>query len=379
MKHNRKKRHRKRPPLRMVTPPGGKPGTVLVDPDASPTRVRVMAYNREKLLDKELHHLDEVPQLLKEWPVTWINVDGLGNAAILLKLGKLLGLHELALEDVVNVHQRAKVEPYEDHLYIVARMVEPGERAATEQVSLFLGRNFVLTFQERLGDCFDAVRQRLRLVESIMRSDCRPDYLVYRLLDAIIDGYFPVLERYGDRLEALDDELADHPTEATYARIHDIKSDLLLLRRTAWPHRDAVSELLRESHELISPPTRVYLRDCYDHVLRVVDFIETYRELCANMRDFYLTAVSNRLNEIMKVLTIIATLFIPLSFIAGLYGMNFDTRESPWNMPELEWYFGYPLVLLLMGGVAGGMLLFFRKRGWLGHSSSPRSGENKAA
>jgi len=203
-----------------------------------------------------------------------------------------------------------------------------------------------------------------------MRRECKPDYLAYRLLDEVIDGYFPVLEAYGDLLEELDNALVAESSPALLSQIHRVRTGLLLLRRSVWPHREAISELMHASHEHISDTTRLYLRDCYDHCVHILDLMETYRELASDLRDFYLTTVSNRMNEVMKVLTIIATIFIPLSFIAGLYGMNFNPKRSRWNMPELDWPLGYPFALALMVIVAAAMLLFFRRRGWIGKHAS---------
>jgi magnesium transporter len=265
---------------------------------------------------------------------------------------------------VVNVHQRAKVEEYGDHLYIVLRMVGPGEHLETEQLSLFLGRNFVLTFQERPGDCFEPVRARLRHSRGRMR-DTGADYLAYALIDAIVDAYFPVVDDCGERLEELDEQMSAGHSHDAMAVLHHLRGELMLLRRAIRPLRDELVNLMPDPNALIRPETQFYLRDCYDHTVQLIDLLDTYRELCSDLRDFHLSAVSNRMNEIMKVLTIIATLFMPLSFIAGVYGMNFNTA-LPGNMPELNWPYGYVLSLGLMLLVAGGMVAFFWRRGWLG-------------
>jgi magnesium transporter len=230
---------------------------------------------------------------------------------------------------------------------------------------MFLGANFLLTFQERTGDCFDLVRDRIRRRRGHIRER-KADYLAYALLDAVIDGYFPVLEACGERLESLEDAVLDKPSGEQSAQIHEMKRDLLTLRRAIWPQREMINALTRDSSAHVSDQTRVYLRDCYDHTIQLMDMLETYREIASGLVDVYLSSVSARMNEIMKLLTIIATIFIPLGFIAGLYGMNFDTGVSPWNMPELSWRWGYPFALGLMAVVAIGLLLFFRKRGWIG-------------
>jgi magnesium transporter len=248
-----------------------------------------------------------------------------------------------------------------------------GERLWTEQFSLFLGKGFVLTFQEgRPGDCFDPVREQIRKGVGRLR-EAGPDHLAYALLDAVIDAYFPVLEAYGESLEDLEEDLLWDPRRQSVIQIHAIKRDLLTLRRAIWPLRDVIGLLLREEPAFILPETHPYLRDCYDHIVQIIDLVETYRELTSSMMDVYLSSVSNRMNEIMKVLTVISTIFIPLSFIAGVYGMNFNPQASPLNMPELNWAWGYPLCLGLMGCVAGALVVYFWRRGWLSgdaHSST---------
>jgi magnesium transporter len=239
------------------------------------------------------------------------------------------------------------------------------DELVSEQVSLFLGRNYVLTFQYLPGDSFDPVRSRLRTARGRIRNS-GADFLAYALLDATIDGYFPVLEVYGTRIEEIEDRMSERVGSESIHQTHRLRSDLMLLRRFIWPHREAVHALLRDEHPLISAETRVYLRDCYDHTVQIIDVVETHRDLCADLRELYFTQVSTRTNEIMKVLTIIATIFIPLGFIAGVYGMNFNTAVSRWNMPELNWPFGYPFALGLMAAVAGGLLYLFWRRGWFG-------------
>ena len=233
-----------------------------------------------------------------------------------------------------------------------------------EQFSLFLGPNFVLTFDEQPGDCFDPVRERVRRKHGRVR-EAGADYLAYALLDTIVDCYFPLLERYGEQLEDLEETIISQPNHTVVAAIHDIKRDLLSLRRAIWPQRETFNTLLRDKTPLLTDETRLHLRDCYDHTVQLIDLIETYRELGADLMDIYLSSVSNRTNETMRVLTVIATIFIPLTFIAGVYGMNFNAGTSPWNMPELGWYWGYPLVLGLMAMVAAGQLFFFWRKGWL--------------
>jgi magnesium transporter len=362
-KHRRPRKHRHA--FRRQSSPGAPPGTVAVDPAAAQPVMDCLAFDDQRLVETRLQRPEQALEYMGHWPVTWVNVCGLGDAEVLQGLGRAFGLHPLALEDVVNVHQRAKVEQYGAHLFIVARMPRDGGRLDTEQVSLFLGRDFVLTFIEDPGDCFDAVRSRLRHDRGRIR-EFGPDHLAYALLDAVVDAYFPVLERYGELLDHLEEEALTRRGRGTIARIHAVKTDLLALRRAVWPHRELFNALVRDPNPLITAETRVYFRDCYDHAVQMIDLLELYRELGSDLRDLYLTSVSNRMNEVMKVLTVITTIFMPLTLITGIYGMNFDTAASPWNMPELGWRFGYPIVLATMAAVTAGMLFVFRRQGWLG-------------
>jgi magnesium transporter len=281
----------------------------------------------------------------------------------------------LILEDVVNMVERPKIEDYEDQLVIIARMVVPNINNGSfysEQVSLVLGRHYLLTIQEEPEhDCFDPVRMRIDKAKGIIRRQ-GSDYLAYSLLDAIIDGFFPVLELYGERIAELEEEVMMNPNSQTLKQIYQIKRELLQLRRAIWPQRDAINSLIRDGSKLISEEVRIYLRDCYDHTVQVMDMVETYRELTSGLMDVYLSAVSNKMNEIMKILTVVSSIFIPLTFVAGIYGMNFNTDKSPYNMPELNWYWGYPFCLGLMGVIAGGLIFFFWRRGWLSNSLNVR-------
>ncbi|UCF66157.1 MAG: magnesium/cobalt transporter CorA [Acidobacteriota bacterium] len=361
--------------------PGLAPGTLIAEPGAPPPSVSVIGYGPEEMIEQPIEQLDDLAKLRGRWPVLWVNVVGVGHTDSIARIGELFGLHPLALEDVVNAHQRAKVDVYPDVLFVVAHIVgwaQVGTSVDAEQISLFVGRDFVLTFQHHEGDCFENVRERVRKPRKQLRTS-GPDYLAYALLDAIVDHYFPLFEKLGDWLERLEDEVLENPDRETVATIRRVKRQQLELRRTAWPLREAVHALLREDVPLISADTRVFLRDCYDHTLRVLDLQESYREQVGGLMDAYLSTVSHRMNEVMALLTIVATIFIPLSFIAGLYGMNFDPAVSPWNMPELGWYFGYPLALGLMLAVGGGMLIFFRRRGWIGSPRARRRHTDKDA
>lgn len=361
-----------------AAPPGSVPGTLVAHPDAVAPKIDVIRYGPEDIEELPAAPAEELRAGVGTHPVTWVNVSGLGDHDLLRSYGKAFGLHRLSLADVVNVHQRPKAEIYEGYMFIVTRMPRGGSGTETEQITLVLGENFVLTFQERAGDCFEPVRKRLRRKRGRIR-DAGADYLAYTLLDAVIDGFYPVLEACGERLAALEDEIIAAPGRDAVTDVHHLKHDLLMLRRAIWPQREMINSLLRDESELVSATTRIYLRDCYDHAVQLMDVVETYREIASALVDVYLSSVSARMNEIMKVLTIIATIFIPLSFIASLYGMNFDTKASPWNMPELGWRYGYVFSLALMVAVAGGLLYYFRRRGWLGGDSERRRARRRRA
>ncbi len=344
--------------------PGSSPGLVVAPSVDGSSIINIFAYGSEGFVEKSGVALSEIAELRKKYPIVWIDVEGLGNAELIVGLGKMFSLHHLALEDVVNTHQRPKVDDYGDHLFLIARMLEQGASIDTEQVSMFLGAGYVVSFQPHQADCFDPVRKRIREAKGSIRSS-GADYLCYALIDAIIDDYFPVLEAYGELLEDLEDSVVREPDSEHVSELHDMKRELLMFRRAVWPHREMINGLIRDEHELISSGTRPFLRDCYDHTIQLMDIIETYREVASSLIDVYMSSVSVKQNEVMQTLTIVATIFMPLSFITGLYGMNFDRKVSPWNMPELGWYFGYPFALLLMLVCAGGLAWYSMRKGWL--------------
>jgi magnesium transporter len=351
---------------RRHTPPGTPPGTLEADPTAPRPILTVIAYSPTEVLERRIEDPSEICALLGKFKVVWLNVDGLGDANIVAKIGQAFEIHRLALEDVLHVHQRPKVEVYEGYRYVVARMIQRGDLLDTDQLSLFLGKNFVVTFQEKAGDGFDRIRERIRGKKgNLVVSGA--DYLAYALLDAVIDEYFPVLESIGERLEDLEERLVLSPHPSMLPVVHNMRRDLLTLRRSVWPLREAVSFLLRDdSDSLFQRETRPYLADCYDHTVQLMDLVETYREVASGLMEIYLSSMSHRMNEVIKVLTIISTIFIPLTFLAGVYGMNFDGTVSPWNMPELRWKYGYFACLGVMALTVLGMLVYFRRKGWLG-------------
>ncbi len=347
------------------TPPGAPPGTLVVDPQAQPPRIRVTAYGPNGCEERTLEAVAGLSDFLGRWPVVWVDVDGLGDLDVIRSLAATFRLHDLALEDVVNAHQRAKAEDYVHHLFLVMRGVSGVEAVTTEQVTLFLGDGYLLSFHDAGGWNLDHVRERLRRAVSPLRR-AGADHLAYTILDTVIDGYFPLLERLGETLEQLEEEVIAEHDPQIIARIHQVKHDLLHLRRAVWPLREMLNALIRDPLPYLTEPTRVYLRDAYDHCVQLMDMIETYRELTSGLMELHLASVSNRLNEVMQVLTMISTIFIPLSVIVGVYGMNFDTAASPLNMPELGWRYGYPFALGLMAVTSIGMLLYFRRKGWFG-------------
>jgi magnesium transporter len=345
---------------------GSSPGTLIHvgERKVEKTGIRIIGYDAERLDDYCIRP-DEVSQCreLKSKPtVSWINVDGIHQIEVIEAFGHCFELHPLVMEDILNTEHRPKLEDYADYLFIVLKMLHfdeaKGEEIRTEQVSLILGKNFVLSFQEREGDVFNGVRERIRNQKGRIRN-MGADYLAYALLDSIVDSYFSILEKIGDRIELLEEELTVAPTPATLQKINHFKREMILLRKSVWPLREVISGLQREETSMVREPTRVFLRDVYDHTIQVIDTVETFRDIISGMLDLYLSSLSNRMNEVMKVLTIIATLFIPLTFLVGVYGMNFE------HMPELKWRWGYFAVWGVMLAMAAGLLHFFRKKKWL--------------
>ncbi len=346
-----KKRH---PPV------GSRPGTLVIEPGGQIPDICVMDYTPEAVVELEHVPPSELRSAMREEATTWVDVRGLADEAILRAIGDVLKLHPLALEDVVNAPQRPKSEPYDEHQLVILRMGTLVEGTLhLEQVGFLIGPRYVATFQERDGDVFDPIRTRIRQGRGPIRSS-GASYLAYALIDTIIDAFYPVLEALGDELSTLDEEVVAHPSRATLRRIHAAKRRLLALRRAVWPHRDVINALLRDDLVFIDTNTRLYLRDTYDHAVQQLDVLESYRESASGLLDVYLSSESNRTNEVMRTLTVTASIFIPLTFIAGVYGMNFE------GMPELHSRIGYPLVIAAMLLTAGGLLWKFRKLGWIG-------------
>jgi magnesium transporter len=348
-------------------PPGTSPGTLAEVVSEVPVAVRLLDYTDAEYEERELGSATECNPFLERHSTTWIQVQGGVQPATLHELGHLLGLHPLALEDVLNEGQRAKLEEYDEQIFVVMHLpvMDRNGSLRIEQVSLFAGQGFLLSFCGTLEDPFEPVRERLRNHVGRIRKR-NSDYLLYALLDVVVDHAFPLLESYGERIEVLEDELLERPGPETLAEIHRLRRQLLLVRRMLWPQREVLSRLFREECSCIEQDTRLYLRDCYDHTVQILDLLESYRDMAASMVEVYLSSVSNRLNESMRLLTIIATLFIPLTFITGIYGMNFGNNTgSWWAMPELRWDYGYPAVWLLMIAIAGVMLYLFKRNRWM--------------
>jgi magnesium transporter len=323
-------------------------------------KIRIIDYDETQFQEKEAETIEECFPFKEKPTVTWINIDGIHDVKIIEKIGKHFNVHPLVLEDILNTGQRPKMEDFDDYMFIVLKMLyfdEGDEEIKAEQISLILGSNFVISFQERQGDVFNPLRERIRNGKGRSRK-MGSDYLAYALMDSIVDNYFIVLEKLGEKIEEMEGELVTNPTPATLQIIHNLKREMIFLRKSVWPLREVVSGLEKGESSLIKESTKIFLRDVYDHTIQVIDTVETFRDLLSGMLDIYLSSISNRMNQVMKVLTIIATIFIPLTFVAGIYGMNFQF------MPELQWRWAYFAVLFAMVVIAIGMVIYFRRKGW---------------
>ena len=356
-------------------PPGSSPATLiphLVDGKGRKPAIQIIEYDRDHLEEREIMDPAELAGQFDNRKVTWINIDGLGDVEALTILGERFNLHPLALEDVLNTGQRPKIEQTSDYLFIVAQMVyqDNSRTICGEQVSLFLGKNFLITVQEEAEyDVFDPVRQRIRSGRGSIRKS-KADYLAYALLDSIIDHYYPVLEEIGGAIEELEDDLLENPSREMVVTLHEYKRSLTQLRRFVWPLRDVVNGLLHDPSGFIASPTKVFLRDCYDHTVQLMDLVESYKELSAGLMELYHSSVGLRTNEVMRVLTVITSIFIPLTFIVGVYGMNFapespSGEKLPLNMPELYQPHGYIGLMAVMALIAVVQLCIFKKMKWL--------------
>jgi magnesium transporter len=339
------------------------PGTLvhIGEQKAEEVKITVIDYDEVRFQEEEIKTVEECFPFKDKPTVTWINVDGIHQVGVLELLGDCFGLHPLVLEDILNTDQRPKMEDFSDYIFVVLKTFyynDQSDELEPEQISLILGPSLVMSFQEREGDIFNPIRERIRNGKGRIRR-MGADYLAYSLLDSIVDGYFIVLEQVGEEVEFLEEELVTNPRPETLQTIHNLKRDMIFLRKSVWPLREVIGALERGESSLIKESTGIYLRDVYDHTIQVIDTIETFRDMISGMLDIYLSSVSNRMNEVMKVLTIIATIFIPLTLIAGVYGMNFK------YMPELEWPWAYPILWLVMLAIGVLMLVYFRRKKWL--------------
>jgi magnesium transporter len=371
-KKRRSSLRRRLPRLRKTSKPGAVPGIDIeqlatMPSGTQPVPLTCIDYGLGQVQVQEIHDVEAfVAAHRPEWAtVRWINVDGITDMRVIRAFAQKYRLHPLAIEDVLHVTHRPKVEPYVEtddfqaRLFVIVRMLDlQAGRLKSEQISLFLGHKTVLTFQESPGDVWDGIRQRIQTPGSRLRSN-DASFLVYSLLDAIVDHCFPLLEHFGDRLEDVEVAVLQHGAQSAIQDIHDLKRELLLFRRAMWPMREVISNLQREPHDCLSDSTRTYLRDVYDHAVQIIDIIETYREIAIGLTETYMTVMSTKLNEIMKVLTIVGTIFIPLTFIAGVYGMNFET------FPEIKWRWGYAFFWGVSIATAGMMLWWFRRKKWV--------------
>jgi magnesium transporter len=340
-------------------PPGTPPGTLTKSPEGTGFTLAALDFSPAEVHECKPATLAECRALLDSPSATWIHVQGNVAPETLRELGEIFGLHPLALEDVLNTGQRPKMDVYDRQVFVVMAMPEVADRKVkVDQFSAFLGERFLITFHTGASDPFESVRKRMQTAGNKVRGR-GTDYLLYTLLDMVVDHGFPILEAFGDEVQGLEEEVLGRPNGQAVHRIHALRRELVLLRRTLWPQREVVNGLLRDESDLLGPETRIYLRDCYDHAVQLIDLLESYRDVLASLLDVYYSVLSMRLNDIMRVLTLIATIFIPLTFIVGIYGMNFE------YMPELHWRFGYPLVLAGMLLIAVGMLYYFRRKRWL--------------
>lgn len=346
---------------RRRAPVGVPPGTLIRDDKAAPTTARMILIDDDGIEQMEAVGIADIEAALATGKRLWLDVVGLGDLDLLGEIGRIFSINPLALEDIHNTNQRARVDLYGDQALIFLQMISPAGR---EQLSILFDRKHVVTFQERPGDCLDPVRRRLPAPQGRMRRGGAP-YLTYAIIDTVVDAYFPWLETIGDRLEELEDEITGDPQPRDMALLHELKRELLVVKRAIWPMREMLGTLSREDSDLVPAAVRLYLRDTYDHAVQLIDIVETYRELASGLLDLYLSSLSAKMNEVMKVLTLVATIFIPLTFLAGIWGMNFDPDASPWNMPELRAYYGYPLALLSMAACGIGLVVFFRWKRWL--------------
>ncbi len=368
MRKNTKK-NRKTSSIRKITKTSSKkaglpPGTIVYigENRESKSEIDIFNYSEKIFNERKIDTFDACLKYLNNETITWVNIEGIHNIDIIKSLGKEFNINNLVLEDMANTNQRAKISEFSGYIYIILKMLsynEVNKQVESEHVSIIFAENYVITLQEGTeGDVFRPVRERLRVESSYIRK-LGSDFMVYSLLDVIIDNYFVIMEKIGEEMEFIDEELINNPTPSTLDQIYSLKREILYIRKCIWPLREIINKIERDESSFIKDKTKIYFRDVYEHAIQAIDTIETYRDIISGMMDLYLSSISNKMNEIMKVLTIIGTIFIPLTFIVGVYGMNFE------YMPELKMHYSYPVVWLIMLILGIFMLIMFRRRNWI--------------
>jgi len=355
---------RKRPKPKR-SPVGAPPGTLIADPMAPQPALTLTGISEDSSMRFENASIDAIRHCRSEWPLVWVDCVGLGNVDLVRELGAIFGLHPLALEDTVNTSQRPKADFYDENAYVALSMIDDPASSRYEQISVFFGENFVLTFQERAGDPFSPVRKRIEAPQPNRLRTRKADYLAYALIDAIVDSYFLPIENISDAIDKIEDEMLSKPSKQQMKELHRLRREVVALKRTLWPLRDALAGLIRADVSYLHRETVVYLNDTLDHAVRLIELVETDRELLTELLDMHNSLSQARVTEVVSILTIVSAIFIPLTFLVGVWGMNFDPDSSPWNMPELRWEYGYPAALLFMLAVALSLLAYFRWRRWL--------------
>ncbi|RWG59247.1 MAG: magnesium/cobalt transporter CorA [Mesorhizobium sp.] len=356
----------RRAPLKIRRPPvGASPGTLIADPAARRSELRLTLISPEKYKTIDNASIDELNTHCDRWPVVWLDCTGLANIPLIEEIGRIFDLHPLALEDVVNTGQRPKVDFFEDHAFVVMRMIDDVAAHRYEQIAVFFGENFVVTFQEREGDPFDPVRKRIAAPMPNRLRSRGADYLAYALIDAIVDSYFPPIETVSELVDGIEDQMLSTPHKHQMRQLHELRRDANVLKGVLWPMRDALATLIRNDVLFVKAETKIFFNDTLDHALRLIELVETQRDMLTGLIEMHLSLTQARTNDVISYLTIVSVIFMPLTFLVGVWGMNFDPDSSPWNMPELKAYYGYPAALLFMLVVAVGLVAFFKWKKWL--------------
>ncbi len=347
------------------SPVGASPGTLIADPSAESTRLTLTLMSAEKFKTVPNAGIADVVKSLDRWPVLWLDCTGLADIALIEEIGRTFGLHPLALEDVVNTGQRPKVDFYDDHAFVTLSMIDDTATQRYEQIAVFFGEKFVITFQERAGDPFDPVRKRIEGSNPSRLRTRGADYLAYALIDAIVDSYFPPIETCGEAADRLEDEMLRSPRKGQMRELQQMRRSINVLKGVLWPLRDALATLIRNDASYVQAETKVFFNDTLDHAMRLIQMVETERDTMTGLIEMHLSLSQARTNDVISLLTIVSAIFIPLTFLVGVWGMNFDPDYSPWNMPELRAYYGYPAALVFMAAVAVGLVGFFKWKKWL--------------